>query len=102
MISYDVPKPRRPKQIGKHLLVRQIPSGTEEDKRIRIEVRHFHRSRGFFYMSPKLMAHCGQNSIGKISIAAGTESLIKRDTQNSGRDRFINCGLDRPASLARV
>ena len=54
----------------KDLLVRQIPRGTEEDKRIRIEVRHFHPSRGFFYMSSELMPHRGQNSIGKIRIAA--------------------------------
>ena len=52
------------------LLVRQIPSGTEEDKRIRIEVRHFHPSRGFFYMPPEFMSHRGQNSIGKIRVAA--------------------------------
>src|SRR5579864_791803 len=52
------------------LLVRQIPGGAKEDKRIRIEVRHFHPSRGFFYVPPELMPHRGQNSIGKIRIAA--------------------------------
>jgi hypothetical protein len=49
----------------------QILGGTEEeDKRARIEVRHFHRSRSLFYMSPELMPHRGQNPIGKIRVAA--------------------------------
>ena len=42
----------------------------EEDKRIRIEGRHFHLSRSLFYMPPELMPHRGQNPIGKIRVAA--------------------------------
>jgi hypothetical protein len=49
----------------------QILGGTEEeDKRIRIEGRHFHLSRSLFYMPPELMPHRGQNPIGKIRVAA--------------------------------
>ena len=66
----EVTAPDHRLQRREDLLVRQIPGGTEEDKRIRIEVCHFHPSRGFFYMPTELMPHRGQNSIGKIRIAA--------------------------------
>src|ERR1039458_1312593 len=80
----------------------QILGGTRKIQTHPNRGSSFHLSRSLFYMSSELMPHRGQNSIGKVRIAAGTESFIKRDTQNRGRDSFIKCGLDCPASHPRI
>src|SRR6266567_5520983 len=56
----------------------------------------------FLQMSAELVTHGGQEFVCKVGFAARAETLVKRRGENRGRHRFVDCGLDGPASFARV
>src|SRR5579864_1347942 len=57
---------------------------------------------GFFQMATKFIPHCRQELVGKVRLAARTEPLVKRRSENRGWYRFVDRSLNRPASFARV
>src|SRR4029434_8078891 len=57
---------------------------------------------GFFQMSAELIAHRGEQLVGKICLATRAKTLIQRSCQDMSRHTLVDGSLDRPAPLARV
>src|SRR5208283_2518503 len=51
-------------------------------------------------MSTKLKTHCRKQFVGVITLAARTKSLVKRSFKDWRRNRFVDRGLDGPATFA--
>src|SRR5579885_3076984 len=60
------------------------------------------RSFGLFQMSAELIAHRGEQLVGKIRRAARAEAFVERRAENVGGHALINSGIHRPSSLARI
>ena len=89
---------------GENLLVRQITGGAKEHEGIGMGRVHQCGSllSALFDMSTELEAHCREQLVLKIGIAARSETGEKGGAQHRHRHRLVNGGLDRPAPFARV
>src|SRR4030095_1373098 len=57
---------------------------------------------GFFQVPAALVAHRGEQLVGKICLATRAKTLIQRSCQDMSRHTLVDGGLDRPPALARV
>ena len=51
-------------------------------------------------VAAELLAHSGEDFVGEVGLATGTEALVERGGQYEGRHRLVDGGLYRPAALA--
>src|SRR4029450_11936518 len=57
---------------------------------------------GFFQVPAELVAHRGEQLVGKICLATRAKTLIQRSCQDMSRHTLVDGSLDRPASLPGV
>src|SRR4029450_5772612 len=57
---------------------------------------------GFFQVPAELVAHRGEQPVGKICLAARAKTLIQRSCQEMSRHTLVDVARDSRAPLARV
>src|SRR6516164_11456571 len=57
---------------------------------------------GLLHMTPKFIAHGGEQLVGKRRLAARAETFVERGRKDGSRHGLVDRSLDRPASFPRV